>query len=400
MRLFFPLIIAILTATQLHAAAGLTAHLRFNGDLADVTTTHNGASIAPPLFDAGIDGEALMVTTADAAVELQSPATLEFGRDFTVLAWVRTTHGGEQVVVYRGDPARFTSPALQFNVQGPKFFIYGDGQGSLGADFSTTHGKSVNDGEWHQIGISYSAGTTPHFTMYLDGVGKKPGDPGMFFAGDFVTKTNAANSVVRIGGRDAESGGYHFNGMIDDVQIYDRTLTAGQVKALFETPGSVVQLPLVPAIIVQPQALQTVAAGTSASFTVQAEARNALNYQWQLNGTNIAGATAATLTLPSVTLSQAGNYTVVVSNADGTITSAPGRLVVGGAPELGLKMYAGITLKGTAGLRYRIDYAEAIGAANNWVELTNVVLVSNQSFVLDLESPNSSKRVYRAVLTP
>ncbi len=398
MRLLIYPMLAMLAVAASQAAAGLVTHLPFNGNLFDETTIHNGLSVADPVFDAGVEGEALIVRSADAAVEIAKPQTLDFGNNFTVSAWVNTTYPGEQVVIYRGDPARFTSPALQINVQGPKFFIYGDSQGSFGADFSPA--ISVNDGTWHQIAVTYSAATIPHLILYLDGNAKKPGDSGTFFAGDFVTRPNKTNSVVRVGGRDAESGAYHFNGLIDDVQIYDRTLTGDQIKTLFASPGVVLPLPLIPAIIVQPVALQAAAIGSTVSFSVQAESRNAISYQWQLNGTNQVGATNATLTLANLSLSQAGLYTVVVSNSSGAVTSNPAKLVVGGAPELSIKMYPGITIKGTAGLKYRIDFEEAIGPTNNWRELTNLVLAADQSLVLDLQTTNTAKRVYRAVLPP
>ena len=47
-----------------------------------------------------------------------------------------------------------------------------------------------------------------------------------------------------------------------------------------------------------------------------------LSYQWQLNGEDIAGATQSTLVLQSVTLSDAGQYTVVVRNTEGEAISA------------------------------------------------------------------------------
>jgi hypothetical protein len=51
---------------------------------------------------------------------------------------------------------------------------------------------------------------------------------------------------------------------------------------------------------------------------VSAIGSGTLHYQWQWNGTNVAGATNA-----SLTTTNAGNYTVVVSNAVGVVTSAP-----------------------------------------------------------------------------
>jgi hypothetical protein len=51
-------------------------------------------------------------------------------------------------------------------------------------------------------------------------------------------------------------------------------------------------------------------------------------YQWRLNSTNVSGATNASLTPASVETSQSGDYTVVVSNPAGGITSQVATLTV------------------------------------------------------------------------
>ena len=53
-----------------------------------------------------------------------------------------------------------------------------------------------------------------------------------------------------------------------------------------------------------------------------------LSYQWQCNGTNLPGQTNLSCSLANLAASDAGHYTLVVSNASGTATSAPMRLTV------------------------------------------------------------------------
>ncbi len=110
---------------------------------------------------------------------------------------------------------------------------------------------------------------------------------------------------------------------------------AGQIVG-FGTVGGVTRMfrldpvagPAVPpAITTQPAAL-TVAAGASATFSVAATGSPTPTYQWRRDGTNIAGATAATLTLNNLTTANAGTYTVVASNATGSVTSNAAVLVV------------------------------------------------------------------------
>ncbi len=68
-----------------------------------------------------------------------------------------------------------------------------------------------------------------------------------------------------------------------------------------------------PPLITVAPSNQVVAAGGSAVFSVTAAGLD-LNYQWQLNGTNLPGKTASTLTIASVQTNDAGAYTVIVSN--------------------------------------------------------------------------------------
>lgn len=72
---------------------------------------------------------------------------------------------------------------------------------------------------------------------------------------------------------------------------------------------------------------QTAVEGTSATFDVLAQGQN-ISYQWRKDGAPLAGATSPTLVLDPVSLSDAGAYDVVVSNACASITSAVATLNV------------------------------------------------------------------------
>ncbi|WP_316414225.1 immunoglobulin domain-containing protein [Mesoterricola silvestris] len=87
----------------------------------------------------------------------------------------------------------------------------------------------------------------------------------------------------------------------------------------------------VPVIGTAPAA-QTVLEGDSATFTVAATGNGALSYQWLLGGVPISGKTNAALTLSPVLLTDAGDYTVTVTNTlngtTATATSAAATLTV------------------------------------------------------------------------
>ncbi|MEI7732189.1 MAG: immunoglobulin domain-containing protein [Verrucomicrobiota bacterium] len=75
-----------------------------------------------------------------------------------------------------------------------------------------------------------------------------------------------------------------------------------------------------PAITIHPENQSNVL-GTTATFNVTASGNDPLYYQWQFNGTNMNAATNSMLTLNNVTGINAGNYSAVISNAYGMVTS-------------------------------------------------------------------------------
>jgi hypothetical protein len=88
-----------------------------------------------------------------------------------------------------------------------------------------------------------------------------------------------------------------------------------------------------PKIVTAPKAVKA-KAGATVKFTVKASGAAPLKYQWQWknknlpNGSGVAGATTATLTVAKVSAARAGAYRVIVSNAAGSATSAAATLAV------------------------------------------------------------------------
>lgn len=80
--------------------------------------------------------------------------------------------------------------------------------------------------------------------------------------------------------------------------------------------------------ITTPPLSQSVGAGANVTFSVVASGAATLTYQWKKDTIAISGATNTTLALSAVTTSDAGRYTVTVTNAAGTATSTPAQLSV------------------------------------------------------------------------
>jgi sugar lactone lactonase YvrE len=85
----------------------------------------------------------------------------------------------------------------------------------------------------------------------------------------------------------------------------------------------------IPPFITTQPTNQTVVVGGTATFSVTAGGTPSPGYQWNFNGTNLlAGATNTSLTLTNVQTTNTGNYSVVVANVAGSVTSSNATLTV------------------------------------------------------------------------
>jgi hypothetical protein len=73
---------------------------------------------------------------------------------------------------------------------------------------------------------------------------------------------------------------------------------------------------------------QAIHVGSNALFAVQASGVVPLSYQWRLDGRDLAGQTSNYLRFSAVQPADEGDYTVVVTNVGGSVTSDPARLWV------------------------------------------------------------------------
>ncbi|HEV2320599.1 MAG TPA: hypothetical protein VGV18_12660, partial [Verrucomicrobiae bacterium] len=77
---------------------------------------------------------------------------------------------------------------------------------------------------------------------------------------------------------------------------------------------------------------QSAIVGTNITFNVIASGTAPLSYQWQLNGTNIPGATASSYTKANVQTADAGNYQAIIANSYGSVTSSIAVVTFGNQP--------------------------------------------------------------------
>jgi hypothetical protein len=92
-----------------------------------------------------------------------------------------------------------------------------------------------------------------------------------------------------------------------------------------------------PPVINDPPQPQTVPPGSAAVFLVGATGSAPLSFQWYFNATNPVGANQYALTITNVQSANVGEYSVVVTNPVGAVTSAPAALVLAVPPTVTLQ---------------------------------------------------------------
>ena len=170
-------------------------------------------------------------------------------------------------------------------------------------------------------------------------------------------------------------------------------LVASNVYGVTPSTVSVLAVNGLPAITTQPQS-QSVASGGNATFSVVGMGTPAPAYQWNFNGTPIAGASNAVYTVLNALTNNAGNYSVTLTNTNGAILSSVVTLTV--IPPVTTPLqFQSITLlsngavqmqlTGSIGASYEIDASSNL---INWIPLTNFINSNGTYLFLDGSASN------------
>ncbi len=223
---------------RLTAPTGVDTSLKgywsFNGKDVSGTTAYDrsgagntGTLTNGPVISEGKLGQALDFfpggTDTDAYVSIGDPTSgiFDFGSgDFTLGMWLRTTgyiNNGSSVnrPIYKKGISNSSGYGLVITSSNFIQFILGNGT----TDFTATSSQTVNDNQWHHV---FGVRTGDNILLYLDGVQ--------------VATTAVSGSVSSpIGfyiGDDA-SGSRNVDGLIDEVRVYNRALSASEIMALY-----------------------------------------------------------------------------------------------------------------------------------------------------------------------
>ncbi len=139
--------------------------------------------------------------------------------------------------------------------------------------------------------------------------------------------------------------------------------------------------------------------GGSVTFDVKAKGSQPLAYQWRRNGSPLGDASASSLVLTNLQLTDAGTFTVVITNAYGSITSNPAILTVNPA-GVSFAVYPGVTITGFVGLTYGIQATTNLSDTNSWFGVANVTLDAPTRLWFDTQPATLARRFYRVVPGP
>ena len=176
-----------------------------------------------PTDTTGLVGNAKWFHGTEEEVDVAYDGTFDWAADasFAIQFWMNTDKSvsGNRVIVGRDDP---TDSDLHWWI-GPHdtevaCFQLRDSSGAGGAIFA---GPQINDGQWHLI-TAVRAGNVDMNRLYVDGV--KVDSLSFDYTSSFIGDVG-----VNIGYIDMGGGGYYYQGLLDEVAVFDMALEDQQI---------------------------------------------------------------------------------------------------------------------------------------------------------------------------
>lgn len=275
------------------------------GILADnIAGSPNGTYTNGPISVPGMVSNARNFNGFNQYVDAPSAANINFGAgNFSIDAWIQMPDAGPPRVIVdkRVLPARGFALGTS---SGQLSFILADGTASS-FTFPSTPGF-VGDGNWHHVAVSVTRNSATGLVLYVDGVASPPFDP--------TPRSGSISNTapLRVGGPcPGFSSATHFRGNIDEVEIFNRALTAAEVQAIYNAGSSGKCRDAAQAALLTYCINQSVLAPIQ---TVCNYGSALQSYNWSLSGP---------LTGPGCTLLSPITFTP----ASGTVTVGPGSCV-------------------------------------------------------------------------
>jgi hypothetical protein len=215
--------------------SGLIAYWRFENESLGYATDYSGYDNTGTLTNMNNTGNATSGPTTDgrfgSAMRFDNvndyvdvSGTISINADRTVAMWIKPIKfsGGNKVMLQDGTSNNAQMYDIHDNGANAKL-----GLDSWSNGWPTSTG-TLNWDEWSYVVFAY-VNSTKTVTFYING--QSAGSSSSFTNPWFATNL----AETHIGGDYYDATGGYFNGTIDEIQIWNRSLTAGEIKELYES---------------------------------------------------------------------------------------------------------------------------------------------------------------------
>lgn len=293
------------------AATGLVSWWKAEGNFVDWLGPNDGTNSGNLSFAEGEVGAAFNFDGVNDLVGVPPSASLDVGMGggLTIECWVNPFE------ISSARPLVEWNRRTGANPYGPSLWIsFGGGEGSLYANIVDTSGSyhdlwstggEVRPGAFQHVGLTYDKASGVA-TLYHNGTAIASQS-----LGTFQPRTSFPLYV----GHRPSDGGRYFKGQLDEVSVYSRALSAGEIQAIYAASVSGKCVPEVPPAIYAHPTNQTVRVGTNVTLSASALGTRPFFHQWLKDGSAVPGATNATLVLSNVQPSNAGAYALRACHA-------------------------------------------------------------------------------------
>jgi hypothetical protein len=189
--------------------------------------TLSGATL--PSWVAGKMSYGLTFDGSSSFVSIGSAASLNFTGSGTLSGWIKTTSAGTGVIFIKtsdgGGVGRW-GMQIRINLSKAEAYVVTTSAGVTA--FNVTSTNNIDDGNWHHV-VEVWDNATGIITLYIDGVSKTTS------TGTNTLRSGLGTSYIGKQTNSANTSQNFFNGSIDDVRIYNRALSAGEVRDIYES---------------------------------------------------------------------------------------------------------------------------------------------------------------------
>jgi hypothetical protein len=307
--------------TQGSLTNGLLAYYPFNGYINDASGNGNngtnfGAAFISDRF--GLANEAIYFQTNYAGTGLFPPTNKA---PVTLSGWFNAAPSlGAMTLLAYGDPGSFQQVQLEIKPSGQFEVNF--------SEVSLWSAGTYNDGNWHEFAVIMPTNSAvSNVVVYLDGTVQT----NLTLIDPAIIIRVVPSHALRFGEYFVAGSPLPLVGALDDVRVYKRALADPEVQLLYALDSTV---PDAAPFIVQPPHNVVVTNGAATNFTVTVSGAAPFGYQWLRAGTNlmnngdISGTTNGSLTFGAAAPTDPDFYSVIVTNAFGSVTSSVALLTV------------------------------------------------------------------------